>query len=465
MSAIAIITLYGFENLGIRMISSILKKEKLETHTIFLKNWVNNDIQPPSRKEIGILLTLLKELKVDVVGLGFTSPFLKIAQDVTLQIKEELTLPVIWGGIHATVNPEQCLSHCDVVCRGEAEYAMLDFAKAFMQARPFYGIKNLCYKNEEKIVYEDMRLLIQDLDALLFPDYDSHNKFIIEEKLFLADPVQFAKDLGVFASRGCPFDCSYCYNSLLRRLYGNKGYCRRRSVDNVLSEIEYVLSRYRSIRSITFEDDTFVFEKDWIMEFCKKYKKRIGFLFSILSKAECCQSETLAELKLAGLRKVSVGIESSSPQKSLAVYKRELSSQKIRDFSLVAHKLKLEIFYDVIVDSMFETFEEKMAPLDFLLTLPRPFHLLIYSLTVFPGTELAEHMLMKGLIKPENIEGQAHKTFYQYRFSFLYPRDKKELFYICMLLLLSKSFVSKRLIKFLKKKGVQENIFSSLSYS
>jgi anaerobic magnesium-protoporphyrin IX monomethyl ester cyclase len=452
MLNIALISLYGVENNGIRSISSVLQKEGFNTHLIFFKRWVNNDIRFPTEEEVQILISLLKNIKVEIVGISFTSPFLKIVSALTLRIKDTLQTKVVWGGIHATVNPEGCLEYCDIVCRGEGEYTMLDLARAYAKKYSLEGIKNICYKKENKVICEEMRLLIQDLDSLPCQDYGGKNKFFIDEgRLQNIDPLAYALELRTFASRGCPFNCSYCYNSIFRKIYINQKYYRIKSVESVISEIEYVLGKFKMIRKIKFDDDTFTFPEDWIYEFCKQYKNRVGLPFEILFNAELLNEKVLKDLKAVGLRRIQVGIQTGSKRESEEIYNRSLPIEKIIQFAYASKSLRLDVVYDVILDNPLASFEDKESLIDFLLILPRPFNLFIYSLTIFPGTELCELLLKKGLIKLKDIEGKASKSFYQFRLNFSYPRSKEELFVVCIVSLTSKSFIPKSFIALLKK--------------
>jgi len=125
--------------------------------------------------------------------------------------------------------------------------------------------------------------------------------------------------------------------------------------------------------------------------------------------------------------------------------------EKIRQFAYVSKSLKLDVVYDVILDNPLANFEDKEALIHFLLTLPRPFNLFLYSLTIFPGTELCDMLLKKGLIKPEDVEGNSTKSFHQFRLSLSYPREKEELFVACIVSLTSKSFLPKSFIAVLKE--------------
>lgn len=451
MTGVALVSLYGVENNGVRSISSVLQNDGILTSLIFLKRWVNNDIRPPSRKEVGALVSLLKELDVGLVGLSFTSPFLGIAREVTRQIKEKLPVCVVWGGIHASAFPEECLADCDVVCRGEGDYAMRDLAKAVACGRSLAGIDNICYKDDGRVRLQPLRPLIQDLDALPHQDYGGENKFFIDGRLHWGDPLQRAAELRIFASRGCPFACSYCYNSILRSFYPGQRYHRIRKVDTVLAEIASALSRLERIRKIKFDDDTFIFPAGWVREFCEKYPKAVGLPFEVLFNAECPSGEMFSGLKRAGLDRVQVGIQTGSAQKAAEVYDRPLHLERVAALAGQLNELRVEVVYDVILDNPLVSYEDNVGLAEFLLTLPRPFHLFLYSLTVFPGTALCKTMLEKGLITPDEVEGRATKSLRQFRFSFGYPRKREELFIACIISLTSKSFVPRNLIRRLMK--------------
>jgi anaerobic magnesium-protoporphyrin IX monomethyl ester cyclase len=445
--SIALISLYGVENTGVRAISSVLQADGFDTSIIFFKRWGNNDVRLPTEKEIEVLISLLKELRANIIGISFTSPFLNIAAKLTNRLKDRLGVTVVWGGHHATVRPQECLRSCDIVCRGEGEYPMRDIARAYASCASLENIKNLCYRQQEKIIIEELRPLIKDLDSLPHYDCAGENKFFIEGgKVSNADPLIHARELRVFASRGCPFACSYCYSSIYRQLYASERYHRIKSVENVISEIEFALGRFKKIRKIKFDDDTFIFPKDWIGEFCRKYRSRIGLPFEILFNTELLDKQALADLKTAGLRRVQVGIQTGSEKESLESYNRDLPSVNIKQFARISRALRLEVVYDIMLDNPMASSEDRGLLIDFLLSLPRPFDVFIYSLTVFPGTRLCELLLEKGLIRPADIEGASCKSFYQFRLNFSYPRPKDELFTACIVSLTSKAFIPKTII-------------------
>ncbi|MFH1790982.1 MAG: hypothetical protein ABH885_03235, partial [Candidatus Omnitrophota bacterium] len=105
---VAIVSLYGVENTGVRSLSSVLAREGFEPYVVFFKRWANNDIRMPSEKEKQLLGSVLEEINPGIAGFSFTSPFFKIAAGLTDFLKTRLRSVIVWGGMHATVCPEEC---------------------------------------------------------------------------------------------------------------------------------------------------------------------------------------------------------------------------------------------------------------------------------------------------------------------------------------------------------------------
>ena len=89
--------------------------------------------------------------------------------------------------------------------------------------------------------------------------------------------------------------------------------------------------------------------------------------------------------------------------------------------------------------------------LDLLLQLPRPFNLFLYSLVVFPRSEIAEKLLAAGLISEDQVEGKGTKSFSQFRLSLDWPRPPAETLHASCVSLASKGFVPRELIRALSR--------------
>jgi radical SAM superfamily enzyme YgiQ (UPF0313 family) len=451
---ISLISLYGIENGGVRHISSMLKKYGFTVNVIFFKKWINNNIKNPTHNEINMLSDLIVRLNTDLIGIGFGSPYFKIAKLVTENIRQKTNAPIVWGGIHSTIMPEDCIEVNDIICVGEGEYPMLELAQRLLEKKNIDDIKNLWIKEKGCIKKNPLRPLICDLNELPYRDFEQERKYWIEnDRIFEYDPIKWVAEFRIMASRGCPYHCSYCYNSALRSIYIGKGdYFRKRSVENVLDELLYAKRQIPRIKRIKFDDDTFVFGQKWIDEFCRRYKSEINLPFDILLNPEMANYDTLWKLKRAGLKRVQVGIQTGSETEAKEVYERPLSNRKILEFSQMNKHLGLDVIYDVILDDPLATESDKEELFKFIFNLPRPYKLFLYSLTVFPKTALAEKLLRAGMITEDEIEGRAAKSFYQFRLSMDYSRSKEDAFLVSLLVLMTKNFIPKRFIGFLRKR-------------
>jgi radical SAM superfamily enzyme YgiQ (UPF0313 family) len=204
-----LISLYGIENGGIRQLSAVLKADRRQVCTVFFKNWRNNDVRPPSPADVRALLDLLAELRPDVVGLGFGTPYFKVAVDLTLRIRAGLGPLIVWGGIHATAVPENCIALADAVCVGEGEAPLREFIGRLAAGRGVDDVANFWVRTRAGQRRNALGELCQDLDALPYRDFEDEGKFYVDDgRVFPGDPILKIADLRVSASRGCPLSCT-----------------------------------------------------------------------------------------------------------------------------------------------------------------------------------------------------------------------------------------------------------------
>jgi len=240
-------------------------------------------------------------------------------------IKKEYDAFSLFGGPHPTFFPEMIEGEgVDAVCIGEGEYPMLELADTLESARSIDNIENLWIKKEGKIIRNRLRLLINDLNDIPFSD----RGFLYEGDLEHA-----RSSYKIFlASRGCPHRCAYCFNHSYNGLYSGKGQVvRRRSPDNIISEIEEVKCNY-PLETVHFVDDAFLLTRqDWLNEFTTKYKERINLPFSCNFRPNYINEETVKKIKDAGCQWGWIGIECGNEQVSEEVLKRGLKNQQLLD--------------------------------------------------------------------------------------------------------------------------------------
>lgn len=449
---VVLATIYSVENAGIRYISAALQREGIDTTIIFLRDWVHNRLEMPSEQEFGLALDIIREKRPDLIGLGFMSSLLSMARELTRRIQRAVpTVPVIWGGIHPTSTPETCIGEVDYLCVGEGEMAIVDLVRAMSEGKDTTGIPNIWARRGDQIHKNAPRPLLRNLDWLPYPDVADDNKHYIERgRVTIEEPWKRGAEYRVYFSRGCPYNCSYCYVSILRDVYDEKGrqFYRARSVEHILGELEHMKAHFPKVARVKVDDDTsFAFGQEWMDEFLEKYPARVGIPFECLLIPPMLRPDMLRRLKDAGLVRVQTGIESASPEESREIHNRSPGNTSIMKFAEANKELKLDVVYDVIVDNPHATEEMKLATAEFLLELPLPYSIYFYSLNYFPGTALTKQALAEGSLDPSEVEGENNKSWYQFRVSMDWPRSEEDKFYLAIYCLASKSFVPRKLIR------------------
>jgi anaerobic magnesium-protoporphyrin IX monomethyl ester cyclase len=410
--------------IGVRSLAACLKRAGHQVQLLFLANAGEKDdsnryFYPDYVGDQ--VISLCKKSKL--VGLSFLSSGFHRARQLTERLKNELDLLVIWGGIHATVEPEQCLNYADGVCRGEGEAALVELVQRLDAGQDFYVTQNFCFKKDGQIISNPVRPLLQDLDALPFLDYDlagdhfalveKRKEFYPLDKALLLDfitPKWHRADIGdkpvysTMASRGCPHTCAYCFHSIYKPMYPRQRYIRRRSPENIIEELKQFINLYDFQGIIWFSDDDFTAASTGqIKEFSELYKRKIGLPFFCLGSPTTLNEPKMEYLTEAGLQFFEYGIQTGST-KTKKFFNRSFSSEQIISDCKIINKFKDKIplpYYDFILDSPCETVEDKVETLNLILELPKPYHLALASFRYFPGSVLYETAKKDGLITIE----------------------------------------------------------------
>lgn len=425
---------------GVRALSAYLKREGKDVRLVFLPGGVEKFKHRADYKyeyEAAIIEQVLELCKgSDLIGISFMSNYLDRAVQLSNAIKRRYgNVPLIVGGIHPSVMPDECLKFSDIVCIGEGEEALLELVKRMEEGRDYYDVKNLYLKKGSHIVKNPLRPLVQDLDSLPFYDFGINGHFIYDNVKKSIEPM--SKDLlkrsfplephveGSFSdaykrtlsyktmtTRGCPHHCTFCAEKTLGEMYSGQKYLRKRSARHVMEELLWVKKELPFVESIFLFDDTFLARPTVeIQEFSKSYKDTIGLPFHIQASPGTVTEEKMEALIDAGLAFVEMGIQSTS-NIAKDLYKRKVPEDTILRAANVFHKYKDRIYppcYHVILDNPWETSKDVIETLNLVLKLPRPFWLKRASLVCFPGTELYLKAKRDGIIKTEEDE---HREIY-----------------------------------------------------
>lgn len=329
----------------------------------------------------------VKDKKPDIVAMSIMSTSDESCKRAVREIKDyDKDIFVIIGGPHPTYYPDLInKSQADAICVGEGDLAFVDALNMLDKKGSLDGIPNIYTKCSSS----PPRNLVEDLDGLLFPD---------RELVYRSTGLGKAKLKSFMATRGCPYSCTYCFNSGYKKLYAGKGrLLRRRSVDNLIEEIKAVKAAY-PLELIRFGDDVFIERiDDWLLEFAEKYSKEIALPFYCLLSPKVVTQEVAERLKGAGCVSVSMSIESGNERIRYEVLKRRISNDEIMRSCRILVDNGIKTFTNIMVALPETTVKDDLDSLD-LAFKSRTTCVSLTIFTPFPGTELYDRCIEKRLI-------------------------------------------------------------------
>ncbi|CFY03979.1 Radical SAM, alpha/beta horseshoe [Syntrophomonas zehnderi OL-4] len=409
---VMLIAFYNQKALGVRYLAEALKKNGYKVVAVFFKDF--NSISPSkvSEKELQLLVELINKTEPSFIGLSvMSSLYLESVYLVNDTIKKYFNLPVVWGGVYATLFPDHALEYADYVIRGEGEEAIGELFDTLREGEDPSQMANLAYKDSSgQIVVNDVRPIV-DVDELGFPSIGDLDFYSINaDKIAVGDPQMGGFTYELTASRGCPYKCSYCSSINLRRIYKGKGkYMRFRSVDSVLAELNQAKKALPNLKVIHFWDEIFSNEPGWVEEFSQRYAQEIGIPFRVWGHPLMVNHRIISNLVEAGLYQIVVGIQSGSPRIRKEVFQRNESQEEIINCSRVLAECKVpKVIYDFMIHHPFESLEELKETYYLCLELEPPFELQIHGLHFLPGTDIVQMALDAGYYTYEEMNAKMY---------------------------------------------------------
>jgi anaerobic magnesium-protoporphyrin IX monomethyl ester cyclase len=352
------------------------------------------------------ILDIVGRERPRVIGISCTTLEFFRAVEIAENIKKDFDVPVVFGGVHPSFFPEIIDRPCiDIVCRGEGEYPMLDLVRALKAGNPITEIENLWVKEGGRVYRNKPRLLIQNLDELPFTDWSDYYEKHPLQKFF--NVRQF------MVSRGCMFNCSYCFNSLYRRDFGFDGrYFRQHSVDYVIGEIKHMREKY-GVSACYFGDDTFGSDKKWLAEFAEKYGKEIALPFSAVFSVKEVDEEIVIKLRDAGLRLVRLAIESSNEKIRNEVLNKRFTTKEYLEKAGILRRHGVKIWTFILHGVITQTEDDFYSDMRFI-NKSKPYIVENPILVYFPRLPVTEYAEKRGLLvelPPEKQMFPGQKTY------------------------------------------------------
>jgi len=372
--------------LGLLYIAAVLEKEGFPVNII-----------DSYAEHYDVHMTVKEVLKFnpDIVGITATTPTfgnaLRIAQTLK-KVNPHVT--IVMGGPHITptgkiiMKKHECI---DICVKHEGEYTFLELA----QNKPKDSILGIFYRDKEgEIIINADRPLLQNLDELPFPARHLIDLSKYHHVLFSSYGEPLTE---MITARGCPFRCTFCASKIT-----NGVGARFRSVENVMAEVDELISKY-GIKVIEFRDDTLTINPSRFKQLCEEIKKRnISFIgngkVNIISKFP----EMAQQAKDAGCKLLMFGCESAE-QKILDAYLKAQTVEDIKTAFKIVNKVGLDTLAFFILGSPLETYDTAKKTINLAKEI-NPTFVEFFLLNPHPGTSSEDEAKQIGMMTNINWE-------------------------------------------------------------
>lgn len=397
------------ELLSIEYLSAALKAAGHETYLVidpklfatelfsskFLARWFNYE---------KVIIEKINFIEPDLVCFSVCSDNSRWALNLASAIKQLRQIPIVFGGIHPTIVPEEVMKHSsvDYVCVGEGEQAIVELAGALERGDSGFSIPNIWHRKNGQIYSNPPRSLAENLDELPFPDKELYGKVY----------PQFMQGYKIVTSRGCPYLCSYCASHQIEEIYRDKGkYWRRRSVDNVIAELRLAKEKY-PVRMVRFFDDIFTADKNWLREFSRLYKEEINLPYFCFSHPGNCDEETIELLEQSGCATVFMGFGTYAQDLRENVLQRNYSNRRVAELIDSFKKSRIYLIVDFILGLPGQTRKEAIDMAQFFNS-HRPDVLSGLFLRYYPKTKITLMAKERGILADKHLSLITNAGFHE----------------------------------------------------
>jgi len=305
---------------------------------------------------------------------------------------------LIAGGEHITAMPEASLaaSELDAAVLGEGEETTLAIVEASKNGADLSAIPGVAFKNGDSIVVNPRRNRIRDLDSIPWPAWD-----LLPIDAYLDRNLGFGVDRGraipVLASRGCPYQCTFCSSP---NMWTTRWVVR--SVAGLLDELAFYQDRY-AVTNFDFYDLTAIVKKRWIVEFCEEIlRRRMTFTWQLPSgtRSEAIDSEVASLLYRSGCRNLSYAPESGSPN-TLKRIKKKIDPERMLQSIRASSAAKINIKFNIMIGFPGETHRDVLTTYRFIarMALAGAHDLSIWAFSPYPGSALFDELRERGGLK------------------------------------------------------------------
>lgn len=408
------ITVYsgGWYSEGIAQLAAVIEKQGWEVNLIHLTK--------PIKKSY--FLKSLKEFKSDIIGFSFPTGSWRKAREM-IQWAAELDTFIITGSYHTTLWPDKVIKWkgVDAVCIGEGENPVKELLNKLDKNININKIGSIWIKDKKGNIHKNpVQSLVTNLNELPLPKFD-----IFDFTKLLSSQIKTAT---VVLTRGCPFNCTYCWNNYARSLYPNKQfYVRHRNPQNCLKYIKKILKVYPELLTFRFQDDLWPFYNDWFDIFSNLYIENVHIPFECHLRADLLNEKIISRLKDMKCFGVYFGVESGNEYIRNKILKRNMSDKSMLNAFHTCKKYDIKTHAYNIVGIPHENMLKVLDTIKLNARL-EPTDMFYFIFFPYAGTELSDIAIENNFFDPNkvldpyvNIEMPDFKKE-QIRFASLYGR-------------------------------------------
>jgi len=366
--------------LGLMMLISVLRKRYPGKYEI---DFVEQALYDLTTEDV---CKRFQKFNPDLVGFSALSMEAGETDDICKMIKREKPECVtVLGGPHASIFYDWALKdgNIDYVVIGEGEETFPDLLETLEQGKPLDQVKGIAFMRNGELVMTEKRPYIESLDSLPLPAWDLIDFKTCSKQVTMNSYCHSTPWAMVFTTRACPFKCAYCHD-----IFGRK--VRKRSVENVMEEIELLVKKY-GVKELHIVDDIFNVDLPRAKQICDEIVRRklnVKIAFPNGLRADMMDRELIRKLKAAGCYVITYAVETASPRLQKLIHK---------NLDLEYTKKVIEWTYDegLIPQSFFmlgfptETPEEIEMTIDYALK-SKLLYGRFFTVVVYPRTELLE---------------------------------------------------------------------------
>jgi radical SAM superfamily enzyme YgiQ (UPF0313 family) len=383
-------------------------REKIAGFKVGPSNILDDDITKYFEDIIPDLQNKINDYNPDLIAITALST----EYDFLLKFFDKIKYPeytkIIIGGIHATFKPMQVISSklFDLVALGEGEETFNELLTKLKNKQNIDDILGTYFYNKKngEIKINPIRSL---LPAEKLWEIERDNSFFKSKAYFLRpfDGKQINR-YEMEISRGCPFNCTYCANSALKKF--NKGlgkYVKVRPIESSINQMKKLIEDFK-IGIFSFQDECFLSHPTtWLKEYLDQYKLHINKPYLFMTRAETVTEEKIKLLLSYNIPfQASLGVESGSEEILKNVLNRNCTPEKVIKAFKILNKYRIRTSTFFMLGLPFEKREDAFKSINICKKV-RPSVASIAIYQPYPGQELTQTCIDNGFIPDEVIPG------------------------------------------------------------